>query len=414
MIIIGTTRAERDPKTKVRSMFIKKKERFADLGEIKRPTNEIVTAALERQRNSGLHRGSYSHLVPARKRLIAAKSVGPAGSAKVKNMNEKSPYAKTMANDPGDRSRGICAYWFPIVCAMVIVLLCVWAFVPARNARTADAATPGVPEPTTNTVVVNERILPTFDIVRIERGGKIIIAGHYLPHKTVSVMVGKKIIATEMTDDNGDFVYAPTKNFQEGNYVLHLVAVDTNDASENRVFLYVAKDGAENSLSLLMTADGSTLLQAPRLADGDLVVQKIDYLVNGRMVVTGVALPRLRVSLALDGHTLGFARVSDHKNFGLGADVGKLNPGQRYEMSVRLHDGDGRTVAEITHRFAMPEMTGEDDTFYVVRRGDALWIIARNFLGRGTLFTMIAKKNDIKNPNLIFPKQKLQIPVKKK
>jgi hypothetical protein len=159
-----------------------------------------------------------------------------------------------------------------------------------------------------------------------------------------------------------------------------------------------------------MTKDGSTLLQSPKLADGDLKVSKIDYLESGRIVVTGDALPRLRVSLTLDGKYLGFARASDHKHFGLGADVGKLSPGKEYSLDVRLHDGDGRVVANVTHKFEMPEQTGDDDTFYTVRRGDCLWIIARNFLRRGILFSIIAEKNDIKNPDLIFPKQILNVP----
>ena len=59
-----------------------------------------------------------------------------------------------------------------------------------------------------------------------------------------------------------------------------------------------------------MTRDGSTLLQAPAiLKDGDLSISKIDYLDTGRIVVTGDALPRLRVSLALDGKYMGFARA---------------------------------------------------------------------------------------------------------
>ena len=147
------------------------------------------------------------------------------------------------------------------------------------------------------------------------------------------------------------------------------------------------------------------------LADGDLVVSKIDYLDTGRIVVTGDALPRLRVSLSLDNKYIGFARVSDHKHFGLGADVGELETGKEYVLTVRLHDGDGRTVAQVGHRFTMPEMTGDDDTYYTVRRGDCLWIIARNFLRRGVLFSIIAERNNIENPDLIYPKQLLQIPV---
>ena len=59
----------------------------------------------------------------------------------------------------------------------------------------------------------------------------------------------------------------------------------------------------------------------------------------------------------------------------------------------------------------MPKMTGDDDTYYTVRRGDCLWIIARNFLRRGVLFSIIADRNNIENPNLIYPNQNLQIPV---
>ena len=75
-----------------------------------------------------------------------------------------------------------------------------------------------------------------------------------------------------------------------------------------------------------------------------------------------------------------------------------------------MHDGDGRTISEVNRNFTMPEMTGDDDTYYTVRRGDCLWIIARNFLRRGVLFSIIADRNNIENPNLIFPEQTLQIP----
>jgi len=227
-------------------------------------------------------------------------------------------------------------------------------------------------------------------------------------------MINKKIVATERTDTRGEFVYSPTKALAPGNYTIALVAADSGQESENKVFLYVSDRGPQNSISLLMTKTGSTLLQSPTLSDGDLVVSKIDYLDTGRIIVTGNALPRLRVSLTLNDKYLGFARVSDYKNFGLGADAGQLAPGSEYTLTVRLHDGDGKTVAQITHKFTMPEMTGDDDTFYTVRRGDSLWIIARNFLRRGTLFSIVAERNNIANPDLIYPKQLLQIPTKGK
>ena len=309
-----------------------------------------------------------------------------------------------------DNNRGLRAYWFPILCALVVIFVAVWvAFF--HNASHRVIVVPAVPDPVVRNVDTN--VAPSFDIVRIERGGQIVVAGRWVANKSISVVINGKIVATERTDANGEFVYAPTHPLEAGNYTISLLGVNPDVRSADKVFVYISEHGYENSVSLLMTADGSTLLQAPSiLRDGDLVVSKIDYLSNGRIVVTGDALPRLRVSLTLNDKYIGFARVSDYKHFGLGADVGELKSGAEYSLVVRLHDGDGRTVATVRHDFVMPEMTGDDDTFYTVRRGDCLWIIARNFLRRGILFSMIAERNNIENPDLIYPKQKLQIPVK--
>lgn len=311
------------------------------------------------------------------------------------------------------RRSGLASYWFPILCAVIVVLIAVWVAFIRPTPTSTVVVVPDVPEPVVQTVekTNTDTSVPMFDIVRIEPGGTIVVAGRWIPEQSVSIVINGEIVATERTDVNGEFVYSPTRAFDAGNYTISLIGVEKDAKSEENVFIYISPRGYENSVSLLMDKDGSTLLQAPTLlTDGDLVVSKIDYLDTGRIVITGDALPRLRVSLSLDGKYLGFARVSDHKHFGLGADVGQLKTGQEYQLAVRLHDGDGRTIAQVNHTFTMPEMTGDDDTYYTVRRGDCLWIIARNFLRRGVLFSIIADRNNIENPDLIFPNQNLQIP----
>lgn len=47
---------------------------------------------------------------------------------------------------------------------------------------------------------------------------------------------------------------------------------------------------------------------------------------------------------------------------------------------------------------------------YAVKSGDTLWMIAKRLTGNGANYTAIAQKNGIKNPNLIYPGQKLVIP----
>lgn len=326
--------------------------------------------------------------------------------------SEKKSDAKKNVEHARERRSTIGAYWFPILCALVVIFIAIWVAFIRTPAPQRVLIVPNIPEPVVK--AIDTSTAPSFDIVRIEKEGHIIIAGRWLPHQNISIVVNGKIVATERTDSAGEFVYAPVKAFEAGNYTISLLGADPAIKSEDKVFVYVSEAGAENSVSLLMTRDGSTLLQSPSmLRDGDLSVSKIDYLDNGRIVVTGDALPRLRVSLSLNDKYMGFARVSDHHHFGLGADIGELESGKEYKLAVRLHDGDGRTVATVNHDFVMPEMTGDDDTFYTVRRGDCLWIIARNFLRRGILFSIIAERNNIENPDLIYPKQLLQIPVEK-
>ncbi len=311
-----------------------------------------------------------------------------------------------------NRRNVIGAYWFPITCALIVIFIAIWVAFVRQPMPQRVVIVPNVPEPVVK--AIDTTTTPEFDIVRIEKDGNIVIAGRWLPYQNISIVVNGKIIATERTDSMGEFVYAPVKAFMPGNYTISLVGAEPTVKSEDKVFVYISEAGVENSVSLLMTRDGSTLLQAPSmLRDGDLSVSKIDYLDTGRIVVTGDGLPRLRVSLSLDNKYIGFARVSDHHHFGLGADIGNLESGKEYSLVVRMHDGDGRTVSTVTHDFVMPEMTGDDDTFYTVRRGDCLWIIARNFLRRGILFSIIAERNNIENPDLIYPKQLLQIPVEK-
>ena len=366
----------------------------------KSSSDAMIDDAIARQKAWLENRRSYTRGFLKKMNMFARKN------------EENQSVAKQDIEEACNRRSTLGAYWFPILCALIVIFIAIWVAFVRTNAPQKVLVVPAVPEPVVQ--VVDEKAEPSFDIVRIERDGNVVIAGRWLPHQNISVLVNGKIVATERTDYSGEFVYAPVNPFKPGNYTISLLGTEPTVKSADKVFLYVSEHGYENSVSLLMTKDGSTLLQAPSmLRDGDLSVSKIDYLDSGRIVVTGDALPRLRVSLALNGKYLGFARVSDHKHFGLGADVGELKSGEEYSLTVRMHDGDGRTVASVNHDFVMPEMTGDDDTFYTVRRGDCLWIIARNFMRRGVLFSIIAERNNIDNPDLIYPKQLLQIPVEK-
>lgn len=363
-----------------------------NMGNTKRSTDDLIDNAISKQNDWLENRRAYT------RSFLKKFNVFTENKTNENNQKQENKYAILKG------------YWFPILCALVVIFIAVWvAFVRANNSPRI-VIVPDVPMP----VVTQKKeiITPEFDIVRIEPDGDIVIAGRWMANNTVSVMVNGRVIATESTNMDGEFVYSPKNAWKPGNYTIALVGGEPEVKSSEKVFVYISEHGAKNSISLLMTKDGSTLLQMPTvLNDNDLTVSKIDYLSNGRIVVTGDGMPRLRVSLSLNNEYIGFARVSDHKHFGLGANVGDLISGQEYSLTVRMHDGDGRTISTVTHKFVMPEMTGDDDTYYTVRRGDCLWVIARNFMRRGILFSIIADRNNIKNPDLIYPEQLLQIPI---
>ena len=370
-----------------------------NIGKTKRSTDELINDAVNRQQSWLEKRRAFTRRFLQKFNVFNKKEEkNPANNTKTQIFKES-------------RNRTILrGYWFPILCALLVILIAVIVMLFKINTPVKVIA-PSVPDPIIRPVA-EKQTTPSFDMVRIEKSGNIMIAGRNVRESNISIVINKKIVATEHTNKDGEFVYAPTTVLKPGNYVISLIDTDKNIKSADSVFVYISEHGYKNSVSLLMTKNGSKIMQSPELLDGDLVVSKIDYLDTGRMVVTGRALPRLRVSLSLDDKYIGFARVSDYKNFGLGADIGKLESGKEYKLNIRLHDGEGTTVANVEHKFVMPEMTGDDNTFYTVRRGDCLWIIARNFLRRGILFTMIAERNTIKNPDLIYPDQLLQIPTK--
>ena len=378
------------------------------MGKTKRSTDNMIDDAIARQNNWLARRRNFT------RRFLKTINV-----FSHEDTTEETVVVTRPRRQQDNNESVLREYWFPILCALVVLFVAVWVvFVRVglpQRVITLNANPVPIETVSRDTVKnTNEPAdIPMFDIVRIKENG-IVVAGRWQPNKNISVLINNKIIATERTDENGEFVYAPTNGLKPGNYTLSLMGTDPKMKSEDKVFLYISESGARNSVSLLMTRDGSRILQSPTiLSDGDLMVSKIDYLDTGRLVVTGDALPRLRVSLSLDDKYIGFSRVSDYKHFGVGADVGELKPGNEYNLTVRLHDGDGQTIATVNHNFVMPEMTGDSDTFYTVRRGDCLWVIARNFLRRGILFSIIAERNAIENPDLIFTDQLLQIPTKK-
>jgi nucleoid-associated protein YgaU len=77
-----------------------------------------------------------------------------------------------------------------------------------------------------------------------------------------------------------------------------------------------------------------------------------------------------------------------------------------------LKEGSVRVAAAVTAGERAPASQRPPDSVAMVKRGDSLWALAHRHLGAGNRYPQIvsANKPQIKNPNLIYPKQQFAIP----
>ncbi|MCB1858501.1 MAG: peptidoglycan-binding protein LysM [Gammaproteobacteria bacterium] len=91
---------------------------------------------------------------------------------------------------------------------------------------------------------------------------------------------------------------------------------------------------------------------------------------------------------------------------------GKAKDQSAFEKIV-LMAGNVLGIKEVqADELEVEEATAGEVEYYVIEKGDTLWAIAKKHLGNGAEYTKIfeANREVIKDPDLIFPGQKIRIP----
>lgn len=157
----------------------------------------------------------------------------------------------------------------------------------------------------------------------------------------------------------------------------------------------------------------STVIQAPGGPDtlaraGSLVLGAVDYDEQGRLTITGRAPPGTIVRIYVDNKLAGEATA--------GADgAWVVRPAEAVATGRRVVRVDQVTAAGgVTSRLEVPfeRLTLARPGVVTIVRGDNLWNIARSRYGDGLRYTVIyeANKNQIRDPDLIYPGQIFVVP----
>lgn len=304
-----------------------------------------------------------------------------------------------------------------------------------------------------------DRVLPSFDVVRVERDGSVVAAGRAAPGSQVNILADGQEVASVEADQRGEWVFLPNETLLSGDHELSLSSVSGNGEqlasrdvvvvsvpegtprteSETRNDTQITREsgGGEQvsetesqsddetveqvgtrPLAVLMPREGegeTRVLQGPEggLIAGELSLDSITYDENGQLLASGQLNPDERVFMYIDDRFMGEARANDAGRWQIRPE--RSLEGGKYTIRIDQVDEQGDVVARLETPFVREEISSdqvEGSEVVVVQPGNSLWRLARRSYGRGVHYTVIYEANDdqIQDPDLIYPGQVFVVP----
>ena len=303
---------------------------------------------------------------------------------------------------------------------------------PAANAASAPAPAPlSSPsgEAASSTAAPPVVAVPSFDVARIGPDGRAVIAGRAQPGAKIVLLDGGKEIAQGQADANGEWVIlAQEPPLGVGQHELRVIQHIEGRApvTSDQVVVAIVPDqkqpatpsGAkEETLVMIAPSSGApTLVQPPSAAgvpkSGDLMMSTLDYDEGGHVTVTGQAAPGAVVRAYINDKMVAEGQAGVDGRWRL-APPNPVGPG-KHKLRLDRLTKDGKPLARLELPFErIPVQPGTSDgRRLVVVRGDNLWNIARAHYGTGFQHTLIygANKDQIRDPDLIYPGQVFKLP----
>jgi nucleoid-associated protein YgaU len=299
--------------------------------------------------------------------------------------------------------------------------------------------------------------VPAFDIARIEPTGEAVIAGRATPGATVELLRNGELHDRAVADQSGQFVMVGPR-LPPGTYDLTLRAKQPDGkqtTSKQSVAVALEPIPNDRPIVALMTPDKPTVVlsqpatQKPMAAA--VIVETVETEPDGKLRVSGQASPGAAVRLYLNDSFVASVTAGADGRFAVTINKGVAPGSYRVRLDeVGSNSGAVRARAEVP--FNVPDTVvtasvpaqataskrpdivaaakppqlaavlpdgGSPSVVAVpkivtttVSRGDSLWRLSRGAYGAGTRYAVIYKANreQIRNPNLIYPGQIFVLP----
>jgi nucleoid-associated protein YgaU len=261
---------------------------------------------------------------------------------------------------------------------------------------------------------------PSFDVVRINPQGNTVIAGRGMPRAEIVILDGGKEIGRVIADNRGEWVFVPDQPLPPGSRELTLQATNpdgTKSQTDAPVVLVVPdrKDGVGQALAVKVKKDGSIeVLQGAEAGEGagEVAIVGVRYDSHDRLAVAGKAPAKARIFLYVDDKPLVHVRADSDGKWHASPKI-NLKAGEHHIRADEV-DAAGKVLHRVEITFT-PGGTLPTDGKITVEPGNSLWRLARQIYGTGYEYMTIyqANKGQIRDPNLIYPGQVIEIPAAK-
>jgi nucleoid-associated protein YgaU len=303
--------------------------------------------------------------------------------------------------------------------------------------------------------------VPSFDIARIEPSGDAVIAGRAAPGATVELLRNGEVHDRAVADQAGQFAMVP-RPLPSGTYDLTLRAKQSDGkqaTSKQSVAVAIEPGRKDAPVVALMAPDKPTVVlsqpAASKPAAGTVVVEAVEIAPDGKFHVSGRARPGAAVRFYLNDSLI--APVTAGADGRLAVTINKgVAPGSYRVRLDEVEPNSGKVSARAEVPFNVPDTVvtasvqaqatadkradaapvqqpqlaaaatsaaadNKDSPSAVVvpkiatttvSRGDSLWRISQSNYGAGVRYAIIyeANRNQIRNPNMIYPGQIFVLP----
>jgi nucleoid-associated protein YgaU len=289
-----------------------------------------------------------------------------------------------------------------------------------------------------------QEITASFDTVRVEQSGEAVIAGHAAPGSDVAVKWNGTVVGQAKANADGSFAIVPERPLAAGTGALTLEATKDGKtvASVSSVVVAVQQQAPVVIAKIDPVAPTTVEQAGEAVPAGNVVLGAIDYDEQGNIVFSGKAPAGAPVRFYVDNAVVGEtnADASGHWVYKgtsavavgthtLRADAldAKGAVVSRAETPFMREDASKVIAAETAPQPAAPaaaETTVAEAPAIppvieirriVIQPGGNLWRVSRKVYGKGRLYTLIfeANRDQIKNPNRVYPGQILAAPEQK-